>query len=116
MSKKPKSPAARTKPAKTAAVAPPARVDTPVPASAVARAFIAARNPAAVEAAPEKVKKKAKGQAPKGKKKDSKDKKDGVRIRFEAAQLVDIDRLAAAQGLSRAAWVRLVVSRALAQA
>lgn len=48
----------------------------------------------------------------KGKKKKDK-KKEAVIIRFEDAQLEQIDTSADALGLSRAAWVRMVVARAL---
>jgi predicted DNA binding CopG/RHH family protein len=50
----------------------------------------------------------------KGKKKKDK-KKEAVLIRFEDAQLTEIDANADALGLSRAAWVRMVVARALAK-
>jgi len=50
----------------------------------------------------------------KGKKKKNK-KKEAVIIRFEDAQLAEIDSNADALGLSRAAWVRMVVSQALAK-
>lgn len=48
----------------------------------------------------------------KSKKKKNK-KKEAVIIRFEDAQLAGIDASADALGLSRAAWVRMVVARAL---
>jgi predicted DNA binding CopG/RHH family protein len=50
----------------------------------------------------------------KGKKKKNK-KKEAVIIRFENDQLAGIDAKADALGLSRAAWVRMVVSQALAK-
>ena len=69
--------------------------------------------------------------APKGDKKDGKPKKDkkdkkkakkkekrkkeAVIIRFEDAQLPQIDAKAETLGLSRAAWVRMVVAQALAK-
>jgi predicted DNA binding CopG/RHH family protein len=51
----------------------------------------------------------------KGKKKNKDKKKEAVIIRFEDAQLAEIDSNADALGLSRAAWVRMVVSQALAK-
>ncbi|MDR3435193.1 hypothetical protein [Telmatospirillum sp.] len=59
----------------------------------------------------EKIKDKSKD---KGKKKKDK-KKEPVLIRFEDSQLTQIDSNADALGLSRAAWVRMVVAKALAQ-
>ena len=56
-----------------------------------------------------KNKKKNKG---KDKKKDKKN-KEAVIIRFEMTQLKEIDQQAEGLGLSRAAWVRMVVARAL---
>ncbi len=50
----------------------------------------------------------------KAKKKKHK-KKEAVIIRFEDAQLAEIDSSAEALSLSRAAWVRMVVARALAK-
>ena len=48
-------------------------------------------------------------------KKKKKDKnKEAVIIRFEDQQLTAIDSSAEALGLSRAAWVRMVVAKALA--
>lgn len=61
----------------------------------------------------EKVKADKKGKKD-GKKKDKK-KKEAVLIRFEDSQLEKVDRQAAALGLSRAAWVRMVVAQALAK-
>jgi predicted DNA binding CopG/RHH family protein len=57
----------------------------------------------------EKDKEKDKAKKKKGKKKEA------VIIRFEDSQLSQIDSNAEALGLSRAAWVRMVVSQALAQ-
>jgi predicted DNA binding CopG/RHH family protein len=56
-----------------------------------------------------KTKEKEKAKKKKGKKKEA------VIIRFEDSQLSQIDSNAEALGLSRAAWVRMVVSQALAQ-
>jgi len=50
----------------------------------------------------------------KDKKKEKKVKKEAVLIRFEDSQLAAIDIQAEALGLSRAAWVRMVVAKALA--
>lgn len=52
--------------------------------------------------------KKGKDKKKKGKKKEA------VLIRFDDGQLTRIDGVALALGLSRAAWVRMVVARALA--
>lgn len=49
-------------------------------------------------------------------KKAKKAKKEAVLIRFEDAQLAAIDSQAEALGLSRAAWVRMVVAKALGAA
>jgi predicted DNA binding CopG/RHH family protein len=57
----------------------------------------------------DKVKVKSKD---KGKKKD----KEAVLIRFEDQQLTQVDAHADALGLSRAAWVRMVVAKALLEA
>lgn len=46
-------------------------------------------------------------------KKEKKAKKEAVLIRFEDAQLLRIDTQAEALGLSRAAWVRMIVAQAL---
>lgn len=61
-----------------------------------------------------KAKEKLKGKhkpekAEKAKRKD----KEAVLIRFEDDQLAEMDKRAAALGLSRAAWLRMVVSKAL---
>ena len=67
---------------------------------------------AAESAKPEKVK----GQKDKKKKDKKKKNKEAVMIRFEKDQLGLIDARADALGLSRAAWVRMVVAQVLAQA
>ena len=56
---------------------------------------------------------KAKKDKKKAKKKDKKN-KEAVIIRFDDAQLPLIDARAEAVGLSRGAWVRMVVAQALA--
>jgi len=56
-----------------------------------------------------KTKDKSKGKEKHKKRKD----KEAVLIRFEDDQLGLVDERAAALGLSRAAWVRMVVSKAL---
>lgn len=71
----------------------------------------ATETPAPVVTKEKKTKEKTKD---KGKKKKGK-KKEAVIIRFEDAQLVEIDTSADALGLSRAAWVRMVVAKALAK-
>jgi len=93
----------------------------PVPAEApVPAAPALVPEPAAGEAKPAKKKgkskdeKKSKGKhkaekAEKAKRKD----KEAVLIRFEDDQLAEMDKRAAALGLSRAAWLRMVVSKAL---
>ncbi len=60
-----------------------------------------------------KVAKKDRKDKKKGKKKAKKN-KEAVIIRFDDAQLPLIDSEAEALGLSRAAWVRMVVAKALA--
>jgi hypothetical protein len=59
-----------------------------------------------------------KGKKPKKEKKEKKEKKnkEAVLIRFDDDQLPQIDARAEAIGLSRAAWVRMVVAQALAKA
>ena len=87
----------------------PATVDQPEPEP----------EPKAETAAEEaKPAKKAKEKAKKAKKhKDEKDEKrkdkEAVLIRFEDEQLTLMDERAAELGLSRAAWLRMVVSKAL---
>jgi predicted DNA binding CopG/RHH family protein len=60
----------------------------------------------------EKEKSKGKHKAEKTEKTKRKD-KEAVLIRFEDDQLAEMDQRAAALGLSRAAWLRMVVSKAL---
>lgn len=59
-----------------------------------------------------KHKDKGKHKADKPEKAKRKD-KEAVLIRFEDDQLAEMDQRAAALGLSRAAWLRMVVSKAL---
>ena len=62
----------------------------------------------------EKIKDKAKDRAKdKGKEKKHKKDKEAVLIRFDDDQLVLMDERAATLGLSRAAWLRMVVAKAL---
>lgn len=77
--------------------------------------LVAAETTAVAVTKEKKSKDKEKGkEKDKGKKKKHK-KKEAVIIRFEDAQLLEIDSSADALGLSRAAWVRMVVARALAK-
>ena len=71
--------------------------------------------PVAVEEKPAKKGKKTKDkEKPKGKEKHKKRKdKEAVLIRFEDEQLTLMDERASALGLSRAAWLRMLVSKAL---
>lgn len=69
-----------------------------------------------IEDKPEKDRKGKNKDKPKDKdkkKKRHKKSKEAVLIRFEDDQLTAIDESAAALGLSRAAWVRMVVAKAL---
>ncbi|CAA7622041.1 hypothetical protein [Magnetospirillum sp. SS-4] len=115
-------------------------VPVPAPGAKAARAAKPAARKAAAPAAPEEVvaaaepvredgavgvkaarKEKEKKKDKKERKKDKKDKKEkknkeAVIIRFDDAQLPQIDAQAEALGLSRAAWVRMVVAKALAKA
>ncbi|ARJ67873.1 hypothetical protein WV31_20590 [Magnetospirillum sp. ME-1] len=93
-------------------------------AAPAAKAEIPAEVPAAAMPevpAPKADKKDAKSKKGKKDKKDKKGgkkekrKKEAVIIRFEDAQLPQIDARADALGLSRAAWVRMVVAQALAK-
>jgi len=81
---------------------------TPAPAPAPAAA-------APEPEASEKKGKKHKKDKDKGKNKEHKKRKDkeAVLIRFEDDQLTMMDARAAALGLSRAAWLRMVVAKAL---
>lgn len=74
--------------------------------SAVGRARADGAAPAKAPAAKAKSKKA---------KKHGKRKKEPVLLRFEDEQLGQIDDRASALGLSRAAWVRMVVAQALAR-
>jgi predicted DNA binding CopG/RHH family protein len=77
--------------------------------------------PAPEPVAEEKAGKKAKGKKEKSKSKHKAEKiekakrkdKEAVLIRFEDEQLAEMDKRAAALGLSRAAWLRMLVSKAL---
>jgi hypothetical protein len=62
----------------------------------------------------DKKKGKHKKEEKKARKKEKKKNKEAVIIRFDDAQLPQIDARAEALGLSRAAWVRMVVATALA--
>lgn len=84
-----------------------ARPDAVKPAAPIAEAA-----PEPSETDGESRKKKEKKQKKKAKKKDKKS-KEAVIIRFDDAQLPQIDASAEALGLSRAAWVRMVVAKAL---
>ena len=93
--------------------APPAAETKPSPPRPSAAASpIAAKDESRTKKLREKDKEKAKT---KSKKKKDKKKKEAVLIRFEDAQLAQIDSSAESLGLSRAAWVRMVVSKALAE-
>jgi len=80
-----------------------------------------AQHPVATEPAhsaeiePVKGGKKAKAKEKEKSKKDHKKRKDkeAVLIRFEDEQLTMMDARAAALGLSRAAWLRMIVAKAL---
>jgi predicted DNA binding CopG/RHH family protein len=61
----------------------------------------------------EKHKEKEKGKKGKAKEHGKKKDKEAVLIRFEDEQLTLMDAAASALGLSRAAWVRMVVAKAL---
>ena len=58
--------------------------------------------------------KKARKDKKKAKKKEKKN-KEAVIIRFDNTQIPEVDARAEALGLSRAAWVRMVVAQALAK-
>ena len=85
------------------------------PAPAPEAAPAALPEPAVEEVKPAKKGKKAKDkEKSKGKEKHKKRKdKEAVLIRFEDEQLTLMDERAAALGLSRAAWLRMLVSKAL---
>ena len=111
----------------TSKTTPPAAASAPAPRRTV-RKKVAAPEAVVAEpvAAPEPIPADpvpAPADKPKGKKKDKdkkhkkakKAKKEAVIIRFDDEQLPLIDARADALGLSRAAWVRMVVARALAE-
>jgi outer membrane biosynthesis protein TonB len=108
---------AKTKEKQT--VAKPAAATVKTPAKAAKAKKEAAPTPASAPAAGaeptllEKEKKKKSKEKNKDKKRKDKKKKEAVLIRFEDDQLGKIDSQAGALGLSRAAWVRMVVSQAL---
>jgi hypothetical protein len=94
----------------------PAVKKAPKAKKVVTKSAASAPKSAAAPVAPPAKEKKTKDKAKdKGKKKKGK-KKEAVIIRFEDAQLGQIDTSAEALGLSRAAWVRMVVARALTKA
>ncbi|HIJ39181.1 MAG TPA: hypothetical protein HPP80_09835 [Rhodospirillaceae bacterium] len=118
--KKATQPAVKPAPAaKTPKAGPKKLVKTPAPApDAIAAAFIqAADHPPASIPAEKKLKNKSKEKpSGKDKKKKKKDKKkEAVIIRFEDEQLGKIDLQAEKLGLSRAAWVRMIVAKALSK-
>lgn len=84
-------------------------VTPPVPEPATAPAPEPEEAKTAKKGKKTKEKDKAKGKEKHKKRKD----KEAVLIRFEDDQLELMDERAAALGLSRAAWVRMVVSKAL---
>lgn len=104
--------------AEPAAEAANSTATVPQPAAVTVEDAVPAEADAAITgpAKPEKIK----GQKAKDKSKKKKDKKkknkEAVMIRFEREQLGLIDARADALGLSRAAWVRMIVAQALAQA
>lgn len=105
------------KPAKAPAAPKAAKAEKPVKAPAAPKAPKPAKPTAeavVVEKAAEKQDKKDKKDKKKAKKKDKKN-KEAVIIRFDDAQLPLIDGRAETLGLSRAAWVRMVVAQALAK-
>ncbi|CAA7617112.1 Histone H1 [Candidatus Terasakiella magnetica] len=94
-----------TKAVKAAKVTKAAKAGTPAGAEA--------EKPAKVKEKKEKEKEKEKER--KKAKKKAKKSKEAVIIRFDDEQLPQIDARAEAIGLSRAAWVRMVVAQALAK-
>lgn len=84
------------------------------PAPAITEAAPQPVEPEAVEPQPVETEgeSRAKKEKKKGKKKHKKS-KEAVIIRFDDTQLPQIDARAEALGLSRAAWVRMVVAKAL---
>lgn len=108
-------------PASSAADSPAKAAPAPE-APALEAPVVAAPEPAPIQPpAPEteeehakaKGKKKDKGKDKDKRKKKGKKNKEAAIIRFEDEQLAQIDERAAALGLSRAAWVRMVVAQAL---
>jgi predicted DNA binding CopG/RHH family protein len=71
--------------------------------------------PAEIETVVESIKGGKKSKAKEKNKKEHKKRKDkeAVLIRFEDEQLTMMDQRAAALGLSRAAWLRMIVAKAL---
>ncbi|MGE5504874.1 MAG: hypothetical protein ACM31L_10660 [Actinomycetota bacterium] len=105
------------RPAKPKAAAPAKRAAKPKPETIPADAVIPPEPPLVTALAdeadlPKKKAKKAKKdkKAKKAKKKN----KEAVLLRFEGEQLAVIDQRAESLGLSRAAWVRMVVAQVLA--
>ena len=91
--------------------APAAEPAAPVPAPAPTPEPATAEKPGK-KVKGKKEKSKAKHKAEKTEKAKRKD-KEAVLIRFEDEQLAEMDKRAAALGLSRAAWLRMLVSKAL---
>lgn len=89
-----------------APLAPSAPVPPPAEAETETETPMAGREPVSK---PSKKDKKRKDKKKKHKKKEA------VLIRFEDGQLERIDAVAETLGLSRAAWVRMVVSKALSR-
>lgn len=107
--------AARRSKAAPAPVSPP--LPEPAPEPAIETEVVVETPVAEIEAdsAPlPEIKLGKKKDKKKDKKKEKKVKKEAVLIRFEDSQLAAIDIQAEALGLSRAAWVRMVVAKALA--
>lgn len=102
---------------KAAKAAKPMKAVKPTAAPKAAKP-VAVENPATevvvADPSPKKQDKKDKKDKKKAKRKDKKN-KEAVIIRFDDAQLPLIDGRAEALGLSRAAWVRMVVAQALAK-
>lgn len=94
--------------AAAAEAAAPAPTPAPAPETAAEEAKPAKKK----SKGKDKEKSKGKHKAEKTEKAKRKD-KEAVLIRFEDDQLAEMDQRAAALGLSRAAWLRMVVSKAL---
>lgn len=88
---------------------PPAEAPAPIPVPVEEEAKTGKKSKAKTK---DKEKTKGKHKAEKPEKTARKD-KEAVLIRFEDDQLTEMDKRAAALGLSRAAWLRMVVSKAL---